>query len=145
MLKFNTYQTMFIIYGISLLTLILFASYLYTLEHKPSFLNICFINSKSAIPIIKISRGRGYHVMDSRGSDSDCCILGFFGVTHILLYMVLGYYVPKMFWETFFIGIIFEIVECYTLECHDSLDILWNTVGFLAGAYIHNSFIQKSI
>ncbi len=33
----------------------------------------------------------------------------------------------------FNIGVGFEIYEFYTYECHDALDIVFNTVGFLAG------------
>lgn len=64
------------------------------------------------------------------------CMLTSWGVSHILLYIILGISCPSCFYETFIIGILFEIVEHYVWKCGDALDILFNSFGFLIGAHI---------
>jgi hypothetical protein len=66
------------------------------------------------------------------------CILSSWGVSHYVLYMIFGIIAPTYLKTSIFIGIFFEIVEHYAWKCGDILDVLWNTVGFLTGQYIHS-------
>jgi hypothetical protein len=61
------------------------------------------------------------------------CLVTFWGVAHFALYFVLGVAAPDMFWETFAIGVGFEIYENYKFDCHDVLDVGLNSAGFLLG------------
>ena len=64
------------------------------------------------------------------------CLVSFWSLTHILLYTLIGFLFPGLFFETLLIGIGFEIYEHFAMNCADPLDIVFNTSGFLLGAFI---------
>lgn len=85
------------------------------------------------------ARGDQYYIgtmSDEKKKDLKKCVMTFWGFTHYILYAMIGYVAPDMFWETFAIGIGFEYYEKIKYNCEDPLDIAWNSLGFATGAYI---------
>jgi len=62
------------------------------------------------------------------------CVVTLWGLAHFLLYMVIGWVAPDMFWPTFAAGVAFESYEYFKYSCEDPLDIIWNSAGFIVGA-----------
>ena len=69
------------------------------------------------------------------------CVFTMWAATHVITYMFLGFFCPSLFWLTFIIGTLFEIFECFTFDCHDILDIFYNTIGFGIGYLIQKILI----
>jgi len=69
----------------------------------------------------------------ARNEKMQSCLVTFWGLGHFLTYLLLGVAAPDMFWETFAIGVGFEVYEAYRFDCHDVFDIVLNSAGFLAG------------
>jgi hypothetical protein len=104
----------------------------------------CFINTpKSLEPYIFMSRGSNYYLNNIYHTIPTKCLLTGWALSHVALYMILGYVLPDMFWETFFLGVLWEILECIIYSCHDVCDILWNTIGFLIGMTIYKLINNK--
>ena len=61
------------------------------------------------------------------------CILTMWGLVHFIMYFLLGFLAPDLFWLSFTISIGFEVYEYYAWDCHDVLDIAINTSGLVAG------------
>jgi len=61
------------------------------------------------------------------------CLLTLWALTHVFLYMLIGFFCPDLFIPSFIIGVLYEIIEKYSYECHDVLDIVYNSVGFGIG------------
>lgn len=70
------------------------------------------------------------------------CLVTFWSATHFLLYFFLGIFATDLFWQTFIIGVIFEFGEYYMFQCHDPMDIVWNTLGFITGQYIARNYFS---
>ena len=84
-------------------------------------------------------RGDNYYIGvtdEGKKLKLDKCLVTFWGATHFFLYFFLGMFAPDLFWQTFVVGIIFELFEKYNYGCHDVLDICLNTAGFFIGRYI---------
>lgn len=99
--------------------------------HESCLLNTCkFDTCKNNL------RGLNYYI-DNTDKDKQIklhnCLITFWGFTHFLLYFILGLLYPKYFWQTFFIGAGFELYEKLRYDCHDVLDIVLNTAGFILG------------
>lgn len=80
-------------------------------------------------------RGSNYFLTPS-GRHSGYCLVTTWAVTHIALYAVLGFLFPNRFWETLAVGVVFEGLEWLTFDCHDMLDVVWNSLGFLLGSSV---------
>lgn len=77
-------------------------------------------------------RGKNYYIgIDKTVNPS--CFATFWSSSHFVLYFFLGYTAPDYFWTTFMIGALFECYEYQYYDCHDLLDIGFNTTGFLLG------------
>lgn len=61
------------------------------------------------------------------------CLMTMWAFTHMWLYLIIGFYCPKLFFASFFVGVLFEYFEGYFFQCHDALDIVFNSLGFLIG------------
>jgi hypothetical protein len=72
------------------------------------------------------------------------CILSLWALTHIFLYMLIGFFCPDLFIPSFLIGVIYEIVEKYSFECHDALDIFYNSLGFGIGFAINKMVFNNN-
>jgi hypothetical protein len=67
------------------------------------------------------------------------CVTTFWSASHFVLYTALGFCAPDLFWQTFAIGVIFELYEKITFSCNDALDIAYNSTGFLFGRAINHA------
>ncbi len=72
------------------------------------------------------------------------CLLSLWALTHIFLYMLIGFFCPDLFIPSFIIGVIYEIVEKYALDCHDVLDIFYNSLGFGIGFGINKMVFSNN-
>lgn len=139
----NSYALMFTIYAISAVLLFLITRSSDS-PYVPNWVaplgKFCFIQAPPSMwNFLRENRGKNYYLNKANGLDKDVtpnCMLTIWGVSHIVLYMILGWFVPDKFWETLIIGILFEYLEKTFLDCHDPLDIMWNTIGFLIGRYL---------
>lgn len=86
-------------------------------------------------------RGKSYFLPNGENltitsDDMKHCICTSWSVSHFIFYIIVGYFCPSLFWVTLLIGIGFEIIEYYTFDCHDVLDIIYNSSGFGLGYLI---------
>lgn len=87
------------------------------------------------------NRGENYYIADMTNTDPDVlskCLFTFWGLSHMIAYSLIGYYAPSFFIPTFIIGAGFEYYEYLEFGCEDPLDVVWNSIGFLAGQYIRD-------
>ena len=92
-------------------------------------------------------RGSNYYIGSTDAAKAqalDQCLVTFWGLSHFLLYSVLGFVAPHMFWETFAVGVAFEIYEAHTFDCHDTFDVVLNTAGFFAGRFAWGVVSRRS-
>ena len=73
------------------------------------------------------------------------CFVTFWGATHFMLYFVIGFLLPSMFFESFIIGIMFEYYEYVKFECEDPMDIVLNSSGFLVGKYVREKLYDNNL
>jgi hypothetical protein len=89
----------------------------------------------------KLGRIRGSnYFLTPQGRHSGYCLVTSWAISHVMLYAVLGYMFPERFWETFAIGALFEAAEWVVMDCHDVLDIVWNSMGFFLGYCLQKRF-----
>lgn len=86
-------------------------------------------------------RGDNYFI-ESIVYDLSNCLATFWSVTHFVFFAVLGFIEPLLFWTFFLIGVGFESMEYYVLDCHDWLDIGYNTLGLLTGMFLHKLLLS---
>ena len=99
--------------------------------HEDCLFGLCVPSVQATL---QATRGKKYIITEGENSDRlKSCLVTFWSFSHFLLYFVLGLVLPHMFLEVFFIGLAFELYEYKKFQCHDALDILFNTTGFLAG------------
>jgi hypothetical protein len=67
------------------------------------------------------------------------CVLTFWGFSHYLTYIIVGYLFPSMFIESMILGIAFEYFEYVVYQCHDGLDVVYNGLGFLTGQFLRRN------
>jgi hypothetical protein len=139
-IRYNTWQLVVLIYVISF-TLLLLSMWLRGVSQTMlDWTHTCVFKSPSWVPssLLKF-RGKNYF-LTSQIEESDC-LFTFWSLTHFILYLVLGLLTPDFFWLTLGIGIFFEILENMTLDCHDVLDVLWNSAGFLLGFLLNMALL----
>ena len=61
------------------------------------------------------------------------CILSSWALTHFFMYLILGFICPQFFSVFIASSVLFEIYEHYKWDCHDVLDVVWNTLGLIIG------------
>ena len=121
-------------------------AYIYSLVYAPMIANDKdhFINKLhekclyecDVCRIITSGRGDNYYIAamtPEKQKQLNKCLFSFWGLTHFILYVFIGYFAPDLFYETFIVGIVFEVFEFYKYDCADPLDIVWNTLGFIVG------------
>jgi glycopeptide antibiotics resistance protein len=57
--------------------------------------------------------------------------------------MIIGFFCPALFWLTFGIGFLFEILECLYANCHDAMDLVYNSLGFGLGKLLNQFYFNK--
>ena len=132
------------VYAAALATVIFTVSMLFSGWFKPveRVFETCWIGKKKKgkgddIPS-KLGRFRGRnYFLTPEGRHSGYCLVTSWAITHIALYAILGFMFPERFWETLAVGVLFEGVEWIALDCHDMLDVIWNSMGFCLGYWLH--------
>jgi hypothetical protein len=84
-------------------------------------------------------RGENYYISEVDDHTTETlqnCFLSFYNATHFFMYLLLGYFCPSLFMETFLLGVAFEIYEYQYLDCADPLDVFYNCAGFAVGRYL---------
>ena len=133
------YWGLFKIYVVSFIILVSVGPFLQnpTIRKMSKF---CFLRAPDGLwEIISPLRGFNYYLDEKERKDPQYranCLVTTWALSHFILYLILGYYYPQMFWETFMIGIMFEIAENMAMDCHDVLDVLWNSLGFVVGRWL---------
>lgn len=92
----------------------------------------CWIQS---IVTVRPLRGQNY-MLTGAESSREFCLVTTWSIAHFLMYTLIGFIFPRYFWQSFAIGVAFEGLEWMTLDCHDVLDIVWNSCGFAFGAWL---------
>ena len=136
-------------------------AYLYCLVYAPSIESItdnsisgkinkihkkCAINCDHNLCSTMIQyRGNNYFISTPQDEQEYIkkCFVTFWGVTHYILYALIGFLLPSMFWESFVCGVFFEIYEHNKYDCADVLDIVLNTAGFYTGYQIHLTYFNN--
>lgn len=129
------------LYAVTLLGLVFVTSMLFSgwFTSVERLFGKCWLGQKKPgvgdeTPLKRI-RGSNYFLTPS-GQHQGYCLVTTWAVIHIALYVVIGYMFPDRFWETFAIGLLFEGAEWITFDCHDLLDVAWNSIGFIIGQYL---------
>src|SRR5271169_2982863 len=135
----------------SILIILLFvAAYAYSLEFAPRAKQCdtgwceevnkvhesCILGCNEYTKALTAGRGSDYIIGDNGATNERIsnCLVTFWGLTHFMLFAMVGFIAPWLFWEMFAVGCLFELYESYRFNCHDVLDVGLNTLGFLAGA-----------
>lgn len=138
-----------IIYALTYLYAIEFAVYASDKKGSPyDQINSIHESCYSQVPGMDFTRFRGdqYYigVMDAEKTEQlKTCFITFWSLSHFTMYSFLGFFAPKLFWQTFAMGAFFETLEAGKFDCHDGLDILMNTSGFVFGSSLRNSLIKS--
>lgn len=135
------------VYFIALLAVIGTVLLGYTTWLKP--LNVlfehCWTGSTTSGGWLQTLRGGNYWISVTDDQkikrNSRYCLVTTWALTHVILYAIIGFLFPNMFWLTFMIGLLYEVMEWVLLDCHDVLDLGWNSIGFLIGASLRNYFV----
>ena len=149
----NQYIYLLIIYIISFLFVLLLNKFL-SINNSYSdklhkVIHHCYILHVS--PFIKwltSSRGKNYYTISDNkkiinkkdekenNKKHTYCLVSLWAITHVCLYVLIGFFCPNLFVESFIIGALFEYFEKYKWGCHDSLDVIFNSIGFCIGYII---------
>lgn len=97
---------------------------------------MCLVQCDSPTITSKL-RGSNYYigVMNQQKREKlSKCLVTFWSMTHFVLYGVIGFFCPDIFWEMLAVGTAFEVYEKTQYGCHDWTDIAFNTLGYYAGS-----------
>lgn len=93
-------------------------------------------------------RGDNYYALDPATVPADKvsaatdvakqCMVTEWGFAHFLMYAILGFAAPRLFWPLFVIGIMWELFETFA-GCHCMLDLVWNFLGLCVGVVIRQA------
>jgi hypothetical protein len=100
----------------------------------------CIFNN-NFLKALTYGRGKNYYI-NSNASFDENCIVTFWGLTHFLFHIIVGFFFPYLFWQVFVIGVGFEIYEYFAYDCADPLDIVLNTAGFIVGSYLNDMIVN---
>ena len=65
------------------------------------------------------------------------CLITNWSVSHFVVHFVGGLLFPDFLVHSFIGGVAFEYYENKMFDCHDGLDIVMNTSGFIAGSLVN--------
>ena len=135
--KNKEYYMLFILYVISMFGIFI----VYICRKYSKFIcnkiDECLITYNSDITDF-ITKNRGINYNNSIYLKD--CILTNWHLSHLLLYIFIGFFCPNLFLLSFSIGVTWEILE-YFIGHHDFTDIIFNTIGFFIGYLLNKLFI----
>lgn len=141
----NSLQLAIVVYVIAIILCVLIY---YTNGDK--YINSCVIKLSGRkedytlwLPYLDIGRGDEYFIGRPDNEDkrkelkdtADMCPVTIWPILHFVLYVILGFLMPKFFWQLFLIGIIWELAEWFW-KCQCVLDIAWNLGGLIVGVVL---------
>lgn len=97
----------------------------------------CIVGCGRACDGARRWRGQHYIIGADEASNARAsrdCLITFWGMTHFLFYALLGFAAPSLFWPTAAVGVAFELYEAARFDCHDALDVVLNSAGFVVGS-----------
>lgn len=137
----------FVIYMIAFVYSLIFAPAIAKIDHgvlgAVNRLHESSVVNCDSCTALTSGRGANYYIAsmdEGKFEQLRTSLVTFWGAMHFLLYAILGYVAPDMFWETFAVGVGFECYEYAKYSCEDPLDVVWNSAGFLVGRYLHHHF-----
>ena len=159
----NQYFYLVIIYIISFLFLLSLNIFLSISDPKSDnsnkvnkIIHHCYVLHIS--PFIKwltSSRGKNYYTIINKRINNEneynineeeennkkqkYCLVSLWAIAHVFTYMVIGFFCPNLFIQSFICGALFEFYEKYTWDCHDKLDVIFNSIGFVIGYIIYKN------
>lgn len=109
--------------------------------------------------ITKITQFRGKNTVSILGVDNEkspelinkfsiClnnALLNSWHLIHMFNQFLYGLFVPYLFYFISIFGIAFELFEYFFTQCHDIIDIVYNTIGLSIGVVIHFMIFNTSI
>ena len=96
----------------------------------------CIIPCPDVLKSLVSTRGENYFLSaDGPTPESKLrnCLLSSWGASHIFMYALLTFIVPRLWWVVLISGIVWEIYESQALGCQDFLDIFWDSLGIFIG------------
>ena len=94
---------------------------------------------------LKMTRGNDYYVSTSgiKGNNhlngtpytTGHCLISMWSVLHFVTYFIGALLIPDLWWAFFIVGVIWELYE-FTIDAHDMLGIIWNSLGIISGVLI---------
>jgi glycopeptide antibiotics resistance protein len=63
-------------------------------------------------------------------------LINYWHMSHLFLYVILGFLMPNNKLALFNIGILWEVYECVMSRCHNIFDLIFNLSGILIGYFI---------
>lgn len=109
--------------------------------------NYCFIQCKNEwCKYLLKFRGKDYFLTFNgvkQGERVKNCLLSLWGILHFVLFAIIGFFVPNVFYEVILISVVYELLEYVLYDCHDALDIVLNIGGYLFGAFLYEMYHQK--
>lgn len=97
----------------------------------------CVTQATSAEKWMLRGRGKSYIIGGNEESSKlQSCLVTFWGASHFILYLIVGFLCPNksLMFNTF--GALFEVYEYYKYDCADPLDLLLNFSGYAVGSSI---------
>jgi hypothetical protein len=159
--KNEQYLPMTVVYAVSF-GMVLLINHLLKINHSYNdglykFVYNCFFSNESKVSeFLTCTRGDKYYTISGEREATNeedkkifdfnqkYCITSLWAGTHIYLYILLGFYCPSLFWLTFFIGAAFEVFEYFKWECHDAIDVIYNSIGFGIGYYLNYLYFKNN-
>lgn len=103
----------------------------------------CWYRSDNVNPLHEW-RGKDYFALDLRDGDSSedqeefrCtaqkCIVTLWNLMHMIMWVIIGFVAPKLIGPFILLGIVWELFEYISMDCHCVMDVGWNIVGLAIG------------
>jgi hypothetical protein len=86
---------------------------------------------------INIARSKNYFLKENNGECNKNVLFTYWNLTHFFVYFFIGYYCPQMFRISLILGVLWEVYESL-YYCHDIVDIICNSLGFITGFLVKN-------
>tara|TARA_B100000900_G_scaffold396945_1_gene396757 strand:- start:209 stop:997 length:789 start_codon:yes stop_codon:yes gene_type:complete len=96
----------------------------------------CILPCPSILKPLLSTRGNNYFLSkDGPTPENELrnCLLSSWGASHIFMYALITFIVPRLWWVVLISGIVWEIYESKELGCQDFLDIFWDSLGIFIG------------
>lgn len=96
----------------------------------------CIVSCPKILKPLLKTRGDNYFLnKDGPTPEAELrnCLLSTWGLSHIIMYALITFIVPRLWWVVLISGIVWEIYESKHLGCQDFLDIGWDSLGVYMG------------